>query len=73
MNKPLGYLCENAVGHKYFRLKKPCSVYKPIALYAASKEWVELRLNDLPNEFFGDIEFKAGAKWAADQLREKNT
>ncbi len=32
--QPIGYLCENAVGHKYFRLKKPSSVYKPVALYA---------------------------------------
>ena len=32
--QPIGYLCENAVGHKYFRLKKPPSTYKPIALYA---------------------------------------
>lgn len=31
--KPIGYLCENAVGHKYFRWKKPPSVYKPIPLY----------------------------------------
>ena len=32
--QPIGYLCENAVGHKYFRWKKPSSVYKPVALYA---------------------------------------
>jgi hypothetical protein len=32
--QPIGYLCENAVGHKYFRWKKPPSTYKPIALYA---------------------------------------
>ena len=31
--EPVAYLCENAVGHKYFRWKKPSSVYKPIALY----------------------------------------
>jgi hypothetical protein len=31
--EPIGYLCENAVGHKYFRWKKPPSTYKPIALY----------------------------------------
>ena len=36
--QPIGYLCENAVGHKYFRLKKPSSVYKPIALYAERKD-----------------------------------
>ncbi len=33
--EPIGYLCENAVGHKYFRWKKPPSTYKPIALYTA--------------------------------------
>jgi hypothetical protein len=32
--EPIGYLCENAVGHRYFRWKKPSSTYKPIALYA---------------------------------------
>jgi len=30
---PVAYLCENAVGHKYFRWKKPSSAYKPVALY----------------------------------------
>ena len=30
---PIAYLCENAVGHKYFRWKKPSSAYKPVALY----------------------------------------
>ena len=32
-SQPIGYLCENAVGHKYFRWKKPSSTYKPIPLY----------------------------------------
>ncbi|CAB5178889.1 hypothetical protein UFOVP156_46 [uncultured Caudovirales phage] len=42
--EPLGYLCENAAGFKYFRHKKPDKVYKPIALYAAARprERVEL-------------------------------
>ena len=35
---PIGYLCENAVGHKYFRWRKPSSTYKPIALYTALPE-----------------------------------
>ena len=34
---PIGYLCENAVGHKYFRWKKPPSTYKPIPLYTKEK------------------------------------
>jgi len=33
VQEPMAYLCENAVGHKYFRWKKPSSTYKPIALY----------------------------------------
>ena len=37
---PTGYLCENAVGHKYFRWKKPPSTYKPIALYTTPQETV---------------------------------
>lgn len=34
---PIGYLCENAVGHKYFRWKKPPSSYKPIPLYTGQR------------------------------------
>ena len=37
---PTGYLCENAVGHKYFRWKKPPSTYKPIALYTTPQETI---------------------------------
>lgn len=33
--EPVGYYCENAVGHKFYRRTKPDKVYKPIALYAA--------------------------------------
>jgi hypothetical protein len=43
--QPVAYLCENAVGHKYFRWKKPSSTYKPIALYTippAQRQWVGL-------------------------------
>ena len=36
--EPVGYLCENAVGHKYFRWKKPSSTYKPIPLYTQRGE-----------------------------------
>lgn len=38
--EPVAYLCENAVGHKYFRWKKPQSIFKPIALYTAPKQAV---------------------------------
>jgi len=34
--EPIGYLCENATGHRYFRWKKPSSIYKPVALYAVT-------------------------------------
>lgn len=37
MPVPIGYLCENAVGHRYFRWKKPPSTYKPIPLYTKEK------------------------------------
>ena len=36
--EPVAYLCENAVGHKYFRWKKPSSVYKPIPLYTTPQQ-----------------------------------
>ncbi len=35
--EPIGYLCENATGHRYFRWKKPPSTYKPIPLYTKEK------------------------------------
>jgi hypothetical protein len=43
-HEPVAYLCENAVGHKYFRWKKPSSTYKPIALYTTppQRTWVSL-------------------------------
>lgn len=37
LHEPVGYLCENATGHKYFRWKKPPSTYKPIPLYTKEK------------------------------------
>jgi hypothetical protein len=44
VQEPIAYLCENAVGYKYLRWKKPTSHYKPIALYTApqSRQWVGL-------------------------------
>jgi hypothetical protein len=40
----VAYLCENGVGHRYFRWKKPSDIYKPIGLYTAppQREWVGL-------------------------------
>ena len=39
--EPVAYLCENAVGHRYFRWKKPSSTYKPIALYTTPPQRTE--------------------------------
>lgn len=41
--EPVAYLCENAVGHKYFRWKKPSSTYKPIPLYTTPPQRTEER------------------------------
>jgi hypothetical protein len=48
--EPVAYLCENAVGHQYFRWKKPSSTYKPIALYTsppAHRAWVGLTTEEI--------------------------
>ena len=44
LQEPVAYLCENGVGHRYFRWKKPSDIYKPIGLYTASpqRQWVGL-------------------------------
>ena len=44
VQEPVAYLCENAVGHKYFRWTKPSSSYKPIPLYTqpSQRTWVGL-------------------------------
>ena len=57
--KPVAYLCENAVGYKYFRWKKPTSHYKPIALYTAppKREWVGLTDAELAE--FSDMKLGA--------------
>ena len=49
--KPVAYLCENAIGYKFFRKKKPDYVYKPIALYAApvKRPWQGLTSEDWEN------------------------
>ena len=39
--EPVAYLCENAVGHRYFRWKKPSSTYKPIPLYTSPPQRTE--------------------------------
>jgi hypothetical protein len=81
--EPVAYLCENAVGHKYFRWKKPSSTYKPIALYTsppAQRPWVGLTLErkmDMAESYFTDewainraIQLLSGCETA---LKEENT
>ena len=58
VQEPVAYLCENAVGHKYFRWKKPSSEFKPIALYTtppaqpapAPSSWTEIVAVNLVRE-----------------------
>jgi hypothetical protein len=77
-DEPVAYLCENAVGHKYFRWKKPSSVYKPIALYTTppQRTWVGLT-NDEVNDFAAGCHLGnsvQGAIYKAEaKLKEKNT
>jgi hypothetical protein len=82
-DEPVAYLCENAVGHKYFRWKKPSSVYKPIALYTTPPQRTWVGLNDeeiaeVEDEYIVDYRIPAGSAWnfAKDieaKLKEKNT
>lgn len=65
-DEPVAYLCENGVGHKYFRWKKPSDIYKPIGLYTASPQrpWVGLtdeEMSDIVADIdvdFGDLLWK---------------
>jgi hypothetical protein len=57
---PMAYLCENAVGHKYFRWKKPSSTYKPIALYTTSsaaqrQPLTEEQIEDIWNRYCDEM------------------
>jgi hypothetical protein len=79
-NEPVAYLCENAVGHRYFRWKKPTSTYKPIPLYTAQlqRTWVGLTDDEIvlivaecaASHQHTDIHF---AKAIEAKLKEKNT
>ena len=77
--EPVAYLCENAVGHKYFRWKKPPSTYKPIALYTAhaspQRIWQGLLNEEVVDranaEVFAEA-FGRGVAWAELKLKEKN-
>ena len=57
---PVAYLCENAVGYKYFRWKKPSSTYKPIALYTTSsaaqrQPLTEEQIEDIWNRYCDEM------------------
>lgn len=80
VQEPIAYLCENAVGHKYFRWKKPSSEYKPIALYTAhaspQRIWQGLTDEEVVDranaEVFAEA-FARGVAWAELKLKEKNS
>lgn len=42
-------------------------------LYRAQRTWVGLTFDEMPQEEFGNVEFLAGARWAARKLKERNT
>ena len=79
--EPVAYLCENAVGHKYFRWKKPPSTYKPIALYTAhaspqriwqgltDEEYESMAEKYVTNCYFDTLKY---ARAIEAKLREKN-
>ena len=82
--EPIAYLCENAVGHKYFRWKKPPNTYKPIALYtehvSPQRIWQGLTDEEIyavENEYLVDYRIPVGcglyfAKDIETKLKEKN-
>jgi hypothetical protein len=77
--EPVAYLCENAVGHKYFRWKKPSSTYKPIALYTTppQRTWVGLTDEEL-SEVYNQADWDTVNGWEYERaiearLKEKNT
>jgi hypothetical protein len=57
--EPVAYLCENAVGHKYFRWKKPSSTYKPIALYTSPLA----QRKPLTDDELADLWYKQSLDW----------
>ena len=38
----------------------------------SQRKWVGLTFKDLPDEKFGNLDFRRGALWAEDKLKEKN-
>jgi len=76
--EPVAYLCENAVGHKYFRWKKPQSIFKPIPVYTASpqRKWVGLtdaEIDEGQKQSWVSVQaFESAVWWAMKALKEKN-
>jgi len=79
VQEPVAYLCENAVGHKYFRWKKPSSEFKPIALYttppAAQRQWVGLTDEEIDKTYETQVwdARRSYARAIEAKLKEKNT
>ena len=73
--EPVAYLCENAVGHKYFRWKKPTSIYKPIALYTRPLQRTWVGLTDVELAEYADMEIGSYDRCleVEAKLKEKNT
>ena len=77
--EPVAYLCENAVGHKYFRWKKPTSIYKPIPLYThpPQRTWQGLTDEEIwqiatDSTIGGDLHADKFAKAIKSKLKERN-
>jgi hypothetical protein len=70
---PVAYLCENATGHKYFRWKKPSSVYKPIPLYTTPQQRTWVGLTDEDEIDWDGSDLKSLITAVEAKLKEKNT
>lgn len=44
-----------------------------LQMSGARLKWVGLTFDEMPEEEFGNVEFLAGARWAARKLKERNT
>jgi hypothetical protein len=70
--------CNNALrlqGKAYPRTCAKCGFGPCVAnsVKPAQRPWVDLSFDELPQEEFGNVEFLAGARWAARKLKERNT
>jgi hypothetical protein len=70
--------CNNALriqGKAYPRTCAKCKLGPCVAdrVQPPQRLWACLTFDDLPEEEFGNVEFLAGARWAARKLQERNT